>query len=106
VLVLLASVFLIIQAFRGFRDWRFSEKVAAAQVLLPFAAAAFGLNALFGATLEKPSKIIAATFTLAAGVLAVTKQVAATMEAHPTGEELVRVRAVSMGGVLTKLLRG
>ena len=106
VLTLLASVLVIIQSLRGFDDWKFSEKVAAAQILLPFGAAAFALNALFGSTLERPSKIAAAIFTLCAGLASIVKQVAANMEAHPGTEEMPTGERVSLGAVTRKLLFG
>jgi hypothetical protein len=78
---LLAMRFLI----GGLNEWTLSEKVGASQIFLPFAAAVFTLNALFGDTWETPSKIVAAVFALLAGVLAIVKQVAKTIEDHRAG---------------------
>ena len=62
---------------------------------------------LFGDSLATSSKIVAAVFTLLAGSLAIVKQVAATMESHASGlEEAAPIEAVSIGGVLSKLISG
>jgi hypothetical protein len=107
VLLFLACVLLVVRAVSGgFRGWRFSEKVAAAQILLPFGAAAFVLNTLFGSTLERPSKIAASIFTLAAGMLAIIKQVASTIEAHPPRGVDVGAQDVSLRDVVSTLIRG
>jgi hypothetical protein len=107
VLLFLACALLVVRAVSGgFRGWSVSEKVAAAQILLPFGAAAFVLNALFGSTLERPSTITAAIFTLAAGVLAIIKQVASTIEAHPPRGVDGGAHDVSLRDVVHTLFRG
>src|SRR3977135_3255373 len=88
----------------GFRGWKLSEKVAAAQAVLPFAAAAFALNALFGTSIDTLSKIVAAVLTLCAGLLAIIKQVAATIEAHPRME--MTEGTVGLSDVLNTIVRG
>jgi hypothetical protein len=108
VIAALVAAFLFVRAISGgFRAWKLSEKVAVAQIFLPFGAAAFALNALFGDSLATSSKIVAAIFTLLAGSLAIVKQVAATMESHASGlEEAAPIEPVSLGGVLSKLISG
>lgn len=64
-------------------------------------------NALIGDSLATSSQIVAAVFTLLAGSPAIVKQVAATMETHASGvEEAAPIEAVSIGGVLSKLISG
>ena len=99
----IVGLFLLLRLALGkFSGWKLSEKVAATQVVLPFAAATFALNALFGTNLEKPSKIMAALFTLIAGLLAIVKQVAANIEAHRAG--FTEGEAVSWKDVLGKIV--
>jgi hypothetical protein len=110
-LVALASgfvaAFLLLRPFtHGFKDWRFSEKVGAAQAVLPFAAAAFALNALFGESIETLSKIVAGVFTLLAGLLAIVKQVAATIESHRGVRTAMATSSVSFGEVVKKIWQG
>jgi len=104
----LVAAFLLLRPFtHGFRDWKFSEKVGAAQAVLPFAAAAFALNALFGESIATLSKIVAGVLTLLAGLLAIVKQVAATIESHPSGAPTVTApTTVSLGDVVKKIWEG
>jgi hypothetical protein len=98
------AAFLLLQAVTGgFKNWKLSEKVGAAQVVLPFAAAGFALNAFFGTSVETPSKIVAAVLTVVSGLLAIVKQVAATLEAHPRAEGL---GGVGLDEVLSTIARG
>jgi hypothetical protein len=103
-----AAILLVVSVVtRDFAGWKFSEKVAAGQAVLPAAVAAFALNALFGTSIETPSKIIAAVLTLIAGLLAIVKQIAATMESHPeTAADVGLTKVLNMvvlGKVSTEL---
>ena len=104
--VVVVFVLLCVRTKR-FAGWKLSEKVGLVQVFLPFAAAILVLNAFAGASLERPSKIVAAVFTLAAGLLAILKQVAASLEAHQPreGEAEAQPQAVSLGEALSALVR-
>jgi hypothetical protein len=99
-----AAFFVLRVVAHGFKGWKFSEKVAVAQAVVPFAAATFALNALFGSSIDTASKIVAAVLTLIAGLLSIVGRVASTLESHPRAEFVDG--GVGLGEVLRTIVRG
>jgi hypothetical protein len=109
VILALASVFVV--AFfvarwvtHGFKGWTFAQKLAVLQTFLPFAAAAFALNALFGNSIDTASTIAAAVLTLASGLVAIVNKVAATLDSLPH-LEFAEGRGAGFGDVLNAIFR-